>query len=145
MAIEQEIKAAMAQWSHALEAKDADALTALTAEEIILYDVKPPLVIRGQAAYRQVWAECLPYFPARFRSEHCNIHIHADGDCAFVSGFHHIVPIGEDNRAGDSWMRITIGYRKIRGVWKSVHEHVSIPVDFTINQPVMISQPGLDT
>lgn len=142
MSAEQEIRAAITAWSKALEAKDPDALAALVSDEIELFDVKPPIRLKGRDAYRKVWADCLPYFPDRFRSEHRDLAIHADGDCAFVSGFHHIVPISTETRPGDSWMRITVCYRKIGGHWKSVHEHVSIPTDFMTNQPVMITDPA---
>ena len=51
------------------------------------------------------------------------------GDAAFAHCLHRIVPIGEASRAGETWMRVTLCYRRIGGAWQVVHEHVSVPYD----------------
>ena len=139
---EAEIRRLIADWSRALEAKDLDGLVAKYVDDAVLYDVKPPYLTRGPAAIRQVWQDCLPYFPAKFKSEHRDLKISVGGDVAFVFGLHHMKPIDPpDHPAGQSWIRVTACYRKVGGAWKVAHEHVSMPFDCTTGQIAPITTP----
>jgi hypothetical protein len=40
-------------------------------------------------------------------------------------------------------MRVTVGYRKINGKWKVIHEHVSIPFNPMNSQAWMIKNPDV--
>lgn len=126
---ENEIRSIMSAWSKALEAKDLDTLISYYSPDIVLFDVKPPYVIKGIAAYRKVWEECLPYFPQKFTSEHRDVNIMIDGDMITIHCLHRIKPIDEEHPAGGTWLRVTACSRKIKGKWLIVHEHVSIPFD----------------
>ena len=46
-----------------------------------------------------------------------------------MHGLHHVTPIGEESRWGQTWLRVTVCYRRIEGNWRVVHEHVSVPFD----------------
>jgi len=138
---EAEIRRLIAGWSQALEAKDVVALTADYAPEVVMYDAIPPYKTVGAEAIRQIWSSCLPFFPEKFQSEHRDLVIHVDGDVALVHGLHHMIPIPADHPCGQSWLRITVGYRRIDGQWKVVHEHVSIPFNPLNNQAWNIKNP----
>lgn len=138
---EPEIRRLIAAWSAALEAKDADALTADHLPDSVLYDAIPPYKTVGKEAIRQVWANCLPYFPEKFQSEHRDIAIHVSGDVGLMHCLHHVVPIPADHACGQTWMRVTVGYRRIDGKWKVVHEHVSVPFNPMNNQAWFITNP----
>src|SRR5688572_26516223 len=135
------IRQLIAAWSNALEAKDVDGLTADYAPDALLFDAIPPYKTAGAAKIREVWANCLPYFPETFKSEHRDLVIHVDGDLAFVHGLHHFVPTPADDPSGQTWMRVTACYRRIDGRWKVVHEHVSIPFNPMDNQAWYIKNP----
>lgn len=139
---EREILDLIAKWRKALEAKDLDGLVANYADDAVLYDVKPPHKLRGPAAIRQVWEQCLPHFPKAFKSEHHDLKVEASGDLAFVYGLHHIQPMGEpDHPAGQTWIRVTACYRKVNGRWLVAHEHVSMPFDCATGQLAPITNP----
>ena len=140
---EADIRALAAAWSWALEAKDLDGLTAGYAPDVLLYDLKPPYRTDGADAMRRTWAACLPCFPAKFESEHRDFEVTVGGDVAFAHGLHHIVPIGEASRAGETWMRVTLCYRRIGGAWKVVHEHVSVPYDPMTGRVVNITDADI--
>ncbi len=135
------IRALAAAWSRALEAKDLAGMLANYAPDVVLYDLKPPFKVVGIDAYRDVWAACLPYFPDRFASEHHNLEVFVSGDLAFAHGLHRIRPIGEESPAGNTWMRYTIGYQRLGGEWRVVHEHVSVPMNPMTGQACMITDP----
>ncbi len=142
---EAEIRAMISAWSRALEAKDLDGLTADYLPDAVLYDVKPPYRADGPAAIRQVWAQCLPYFPKAFKSEYRDLTLAVGDDVAFAHGLHHIVVAGEPNHpAGQSWIRVTTCYRKVGGRWRVAHGHVSIPFDCATGQVAPITDPDAD-
>jgi ketosteroid isomerase-like protein len=69
--------------------------------------------------------------------------IHVDGDTAFAHCLHHFVPTPADHPCGQTWMRVTVGYRRIDGKWKVIHEHVSIPFNPMDNQAWFIRDPDV--
>jgi uncharacterized protein (TIGR02246 family) len=136
------IRRLIAAWSRALEAKDLDGLVADYADDAVMFDAIPPYKTVGKEAIRQVWANCLPYFPERFTSEHRDIVIHVTGDTAVMHCLHHFIPESPDHPCGQTWMRVTVGYQRIDGKWKSVHDHISIPFNPMNNQAWMIRDPN---
>lgn len=126
---EAEIRALIADWSRAVEAKNARAIVAAYTDETVLYDAIPPAKTVGATAIGQLWTQCFPYFPARFRSEHKDMTVEVDGDIAFAHGLHRFVPEPADHPSGATWMRVTVCYKRIDGQWRVAHEHVSVPFD----------------
>ncbi|HMO14790.1 MAG TPA: SgcJ/EcaC family oxidoreductase [Pirellulaceae bacterium] len=136
------IRRLIATWTRALERKDPDALVADYAEDAVLFDCIPPYKTVGREAIRQVWANCFPYFPDHFRSEHRDLVLHVDGHVAVLHSLHHfVVPDNPDHPCAQSWLRVTVGYRKIDGRWKVVHDHVSMPFNPMTNQTWPIRDP----
>lgn len=138
---EAEIRRLMKEWSAALEAKDPDRLTADYVPDAVFFDAIPPYQTVGRDKIRQAWANCLPYFPDRFTSEHRDVIMHVDGDVGLVHCLHHFLPTPPDHPCGQTWMRVTVGYRRIDGRWKVVHEHVSVPFNPMNNEAWFIRDP----
>ena len=136
------IRRLISRWSAALEAKDLDGIVADYADDAVLFDAVPPYKTIGKQAIRQAWANCLPYFPEQFKSEHRDIVIHVTGDTAIMHAVHHFLPTPADHPCGQTWMRVTVGYRRFNGNWKSVHDHVSIPFNPMDNQAWFIRDPN---
>lgn len=131
----------LTDWSKALEAGDLDAMLSDYAADVVLFDACPPYKTEGIDAVRKVWEHCLPYFPENFRSEHRDLEFHVDGKVAMVHGVHHFVTEPADHPCGMTWMRVTIGYRKIEGQWKVMHEHISIPFNPMTQEACYIKDP----
>lgn len=138
---EEEIRRLIQKWSDALEAKDLEGIVADYADDAVLYDAIPPYKTVGKEAIRQVWANCLPYFPEQFKSEHRDIVIHATGDMAVMHGVHHFLPSTADDPICQTWMRVTVCYRRTGGQWKSVHDHISLPFNPMTNETWFIRDP----
>ncbi len=132
------IERLVAEWSRAVESKDPEKIVANYGPDTVLFDAIPPGRAVGAREIGRIWAECMPYFPEKFRSEHKDLTIHVDGDVAVVHGLHHFVPEPPDHPAGATWMRITVAFRRVAGAWRVVHEHVSIPFDPMTNQAVYL-------
>lgn len=138
---EAELRRLLAKWSRALEAKDLDRLLEDYADDALLYDAIPPYKVVGLARIRQAGEQCLPCFPATFQSEHRDIAIQADGDVAFVHCLHHFIPTPPEHPCGSTWMRVTLGLRRVGGAWKVLHEHVSIPFNPLNGQAWYVKDP----
>jgi len=139
---EAEIHTMAEAWAKAFEQKNIDGLMANYADDVLLFDVKPPYQIKGVESYRAMWEACLPCFPAKFKSERRDLKISASGNVAFLHCLNHIRPLGEEGHpAGHTWIRVTVCYRKIDGRWKVVHEHVSVPFDPITEKVAYITDP----
>jgi uncharacterized protein (TIGR02246 family) len=138
---EAEIRRMIHAWSKALEAKDVESLLADYAEDAVLYDAIPPYKTVGREAIREAWGKCLPYFPQKFQSQHQDIVVHVAGDTAIAYGLHDFIPTPADHPSGQTWMRVTVGYRRINNQWKVVHEHVSVPFNPMNGQAWYIRDP----
>ena len=123
---ERQIRALIARWQRAMQEKDADGLVADYADDVVLFDLKPPFRLVGKAAYRKVWADCMPYFPEGCRPEYDGLTITVAGEMAYAHGLCRIVP-PQGSDMPSMWMRVTAVYRKTVGRWLVAHDHVSIP------------------
>lgn len=138
---EEQILELVSQWSAALSARDLDGMMKHYAEDAVLFDACPPYKTVGRNGIKSVWESCLPFFPQEFRSEHRDLVVEVDGGCAFVYGVHHFVAEPADHPCAQSWMRVSVGYRKHQGEWKVVHEHVSMPFNPMTGQMWPIKNP----
>lgn len=136
-----EIRALVAAWSAAVEAKDSEALVANYTPDTVLFDAIPPYRSVGADAIKAIWDKCLPFFPERFKSEHRDLSVTIDGDLAVVFGLHHFKPDPTDHPAGSTWMRITLVFKRDKGTWQVLHEHVSIPFDPMSGKATFITIP----
>jgi ketosteroid isomerase-like protein len=114
-------------WTRALRARDIDRLMTHYAPNVLVYDIAPPLALRGAAAYRRSWEEWLPSFAGPIGYEVHELDIRIGGDVAFSTGFHRIRGKRSNGEETDLWARATAGYRKIDGRWLIAHDHVSVP------------------
>ncbi len=143
VADERQILHLISSWEQAIMARDPDGIVAGYASDILLFDAIPPYKTIGKEAVREAWAQCLPYFPETFRAEHRDLSIHVAGDVAFAHFLFHFAPTPADDPCGQTWMRITEGYRRTEGGWQVVHSHVSVPFNPMNNQAWVIADPAV--
>ena len=59
--------------------------------------------------------------------------------------FGHSLNRGKSTRTSgetaETWVRVTVGFRKIKGLWKITHEHVSVPCDMETSRALLDLQP----
>ena len=60
---------------------------------------------------------------------------------AFVHSVNHVSGTLADGHASDLWVRWTACFRRIDGVWRIVHDHVSVPADLKHGQAVLNLTP----
>lgn len=122
---EAEILRAIADQQSAVCAKHVDRIMGHYAAEFAVFNVKPPLQIRGTEEWRRVWETSLTHFPASFGMETRDMVITVIGELAVAHYLSRFTGLpGEP-----FWIRVTAVYRRIAGRWLIVHEHSSLPFD----------------
>jgi uncharacterized protein (TIGR02246 family) len=124
---ESAIRALVEQWAQAVRARDIDGILAHHSPDMLMFDVPPPFVSKGLAAYRQTWDVFYASSeePAVFAFD--SLDITAGEEVAFVTAEMHCTVKEESGDFSPLEFRLTMGLRKIDGVWTIVHEHHSIP------------------
>lgn len=109
----------------ALHAKDALALTAHDAPDILSYDLAPPLMTTGSdlASIRDWFAT----WEGPIDCEAHKLSIETGDGVAWSTSLNRIRGTKTDGTRIDLWVRATAGYRKIEGRWLVAHDHVSVP------------------
>lgn len=140
---EAEIKALYDGWAKAFEARDIDAIMAIYApgEDVIAYDVVPPLQYKGRDAYRKDYIEFLNQYDGPIHVEYRDMRIISSGDVGFIHALERFTGKLKNGQPSDLWLRATSGVRKINGKWLIVHDHVSVPVDFESGKAALDLKP----
>lgn len=119
---ESQIRELVEKWARAVRNGDMDGVLARHADDIVMFDVPPPLQSKGIDAYKKTW-ELFFSFQGKGGFDLRELQITASDNVAFC---HSIVRIGDEE---EPKVRLTIGFRKINGSWIITHEHHSAPAD----------------
>lgn len=117
---ETEVRARIATWEQAIRKGDLTHLLAAHANDVVMFDVAPPLRRRGLEACRDAWRPFVHGGP-HDHFELGELSVHVGADVAFA---HAVVRL---QAAGPYEIRVTLGLEKREGRWMIVHEHHSAP------------------
>lgn len=119
---ETEIRTLIDAWANAVRRQDYPGILAHHDQDIVMFDVPPPLQSRGLDEYRQTW----DLFFSCYRPSHAfnieEIAITAGDDVAFAVA---VMRCGPPDATFQ--FRLTIGLRKVDDAWRIMHEHHSVP------------------
>src|SRR5262245_57165062 len=115
-------------WASSVRAKDIDGVLAHHTDDVLMFDVPPPVAVRGISAYRETW-------PAFFRAltegmaafDITELLVTADERVAFATALLRCGLREELAKDDTPRLRLTVGLRKVDGFWKIAHEHHSFP------------------
>jgi ketosteroid isomerase-like protein len=126
---EAHIRQRMESWTKALRAKDLDGLMSHYAQDILVFDLAPPLQYAGAVAYRRNWADWFPSFRGPVGYEIRDLHITTSGGAAFCSSLNRISGTRTSGENSDVWVRATVCLSKVDDEWMIAHEHFSVPIN----------------
>ena len=138
---EAEIKRVIEGYVEAFRARDLDRVMSIYAPEIVTFDVVPPLQFVGADAMRKRWEEVFSSLPDPIGYEIADLSITVGKDMAFTHSFNRISATLPTGQQIGTWVRWTACWRKIRGQWLLVHDHVSVPVDVQTGKAVLDLEP----
>ena len=136
-----EIRAWLDRWTKAFAAKDVDAIMALYADDVIAYDVVPPLQYAGKAEYRTDYLQFLSQYGDNLKVEVRNLHVGANGDLGYAAGLELISGTLKNGQKSELWVRFTSLFRKSGGRWLDFHDHVSVPADIETGKAMLELKP----
>src|SRR5216110_3172693 len=102
----QEIRGWIDHWTKAVSAKDVDRVMELYTDDVVAYDVVPPLQYVGKAEYRVDYQQ----FFSQYDSLHVEVrdlHIGTSGDLAYASGLELISGTLRNGQKSNIWLRFT--------------------------------------
>jgi ketosteroid isomerase-like protein len=118
---ESQIRMLVENWARAVRQGKMEGVLAHHTNDIMMFDVIPPLQIKGIAAYEKTWElffSCSPGGPGSF--DLIDLEITANDTVAFCHARVNVSGIK---------VRLTMGFRKLQGEWLIVHEHHSALTD----------------
>ncbi len=138
-----EIRTMESKLAAAVAARNLDAIMQLYVpdETLFVFDVIPPREYVGAKAFRKDWEEFLGSTKGPIKYEITDVEVADVGTVAYGHSIQRIVATGVRGDPLDLTTRVTDVYRKIKGNWVIVQEHISIPVDLDTGKPDFSSKP----
>jgi len=126
-----------------LKARDAKAIMAnyLPGNDLIVFDVIPPRQYKGWDAYKKDFEGFLAGCADTPTVEFTDVTIETAGKIAWGHSIQRIACTDPKGGKMDLTSRVTDVYRKVKGKWLIVHEHVSVPVDLATGKADLSSKP----
>lgn len=121
------IRQALARLRDALRARDAEAFVASCTQDLLVFDLDPPLARSGSAEEAQHLARWLANWQGPVEDELHELRIACDGDVAFATALSRLGATALDGQRMDLWSRVTFGLRREGGTWRVAHRHASVP------------------
>jgi len=124
---EAEIRKAIDERIDAIRAKDAPRAVAILANDVVAFELAPPLALPAGAA-RDIdsfaaWLGGFEDIDVEMR----NLTVEAGDEIGFAHSLHHLKGTRVGGREVSLWMRSTLCFRREAGEWKIAHAHTSIP------------------
>ena len=126
-AAEAEIRALIDERLAAIRDKDAHRAMRGIAEDVVAFEMVPPLALPpGAANDEQAFAAWLAGFE-QIAIEVRDLVIEADDKLAFAHALHHLAGTRIGGVPVDLWLRSTLCFCRDAEGWKIVHAHSSVP------------------
>ena len=123
------IRALVEARNAAVRRRDAERAIAPLSEDVVAYDLQPPLRFVGAAARDAGGvAEWLATWDGPVSIEMPGPAVAVDGDLAFAHGLSRMRGTKRGQGPSELWFRTTLCLRRVAGAWSIVHEHNSVPM-----------------
>ena len=124
-----EVRATLAKRNAAVSAGDVALALAPLTDDVVSYDLQPPLAFVGPAAHDAAgMAEWLTTWDGPVRVEMRDPAVQVSGALAAAWGLSRMRGMKRGYGAIDLWYRSTLFLAKGDGDWRIVHEHHSVPM-----------------
>ena len=127
---EAEIRKLIDDWAKAVRAQDIDSVVARHTDDMVMFDVPPPVVVEGVDAYRATWPAFFQWqreFDGAF--EIVSLDVTAGEEVAFATALLRCGSKQELRKDDTPRLRLTVGLRRDEGHWQIAHEHHSFPLE----------------
>ena len=124
---EQEIRAIIEDRVAAMAAKDAARAMRSMADDVVAFELVPPLALppgaaRDEAAFA-AWLSGFETIAVEVR----DLKIEAADTAGFAHSLNHLTGVRAGGAPMDLWLRSTLCFRREGSEWRIVHAHSSVP------------------
>lgn len=138
---EAEIRQQLDKIIEGLRTKNLDTLRQVYSEDVISFDIEPPLQHVGIAAKLANWIRAFDVFET-IDYELRDVTLTAGDDIAYGHAFGRLSgTLTSGPTIPGMWVRVTYGLRKINGTWRITHDQVSVPLDVATGKGVVDLEP----
>lgn len=138
-AAETEIRQLIEHWVQAVRDRDVERIVAPYADDIVAFDAIKALQFKGKSAYRDHWVLCMGLCTGPMVFDVAQLTVHADDELALAHWLNRCGPADDQSQCG--FMRVSVGYRRVGGQWRVIHEHWSAPFDMETGTALFNLQP----
>ena len=125
---EAQIRALLDEFTRAIRNKDAAGAIATLAEDVVAFDLAPPLRIGPEATRDPAWYdEWFTTWKGPIVSRIQDLEVAVGGDVGYAYGLQHMTGTKTDGEEVDLWFRATACFRREDGRWRITHMHNSVP------------------
>jgi ketosteroid isomerase-like protein len=125
---ETEIKAVIGERIEAMRTGDAKRAVATLADNIVAFELAPPLRLAADQARDPAALEAwFGTWRGGVDIEIGRLTVAAAGDVGYAHSLNRLRGTKADGTAVDFWVRSTLGFRKTADGWKIAHGHTSVP------------------
>jgi ketosteroid isomerase-like protein len=123
-----EIRALIEERAAAIGARDARRATAALADDVVAFELAPPLALPTGAARDEAGLAAWLGGFERIAVEIRDLVIEADEKIGFAHALHHLTGKRVGGRPVSLWMRSTLCFRRRSDGWRIAHAHTSVPM-----------------
>jgi len=116
------------EFAQAIRDKDVDRLMTFYANDVVAFDVRPPLDTRGADAYRQNFERWFGSFEGPIGFEFKDLRVAMGEGAEFCHYLSLITGARPEGRKSGYWVRGTTCFERRDGQWLVTHEHISMPM-----------------
>ena len=138
---EAEIRSWLDQFIKVFTEKNVDSIMSLYADDVVAYDIVPPLQYVGKQAYRKDYESFLAQYQGNLRVEVKDLNVGASGDLGYATGLELIGGTLTNGQKSEIWARFTTLFRKVNGKWLDFHDHISVPTDMESGKAMLELKP----
>ncbi|HEX8623061.1 MAG TPA: nuclear transport factor 2 family protein [Allosphingosinicella sp.] len=122
------IRALIDERCSAMRDKDAARAMATLADDVVAFELAPPLALGPEAARDEAGlAAWLSGWDGPVGIEIRDLHVEVGGDVGWSRSLNRLHGTLKGGRRVDMWMRSTLAFRREGGAWKIAHGHSSVP------------------
>jgi ketosteroid isomerase-like protein len=117
------------QWAYATRKGHHEDVLVNHADNVLIFDVLPPMKYEGAAAYRRSWDEWQPDTQGEGTFELLDLVVIPGAEISFAHCFIHCGGALPDGSTFEDLVRATFCLQKFDTQWKVTHQHISKPFE----------------
>jgi len=115
-------------WAKATRQNSKDEILRNHVPDLVIFDVLPPMKYESTESYRRSWEDWQPQTQGEGKFDLENLSVTAGAEVAFAHCFIRCGGSMPNGRTFQDLVRATFCLRKLDGLWKVSHQHISKPL-----------------